>query len=776
MSHERGDPAAPLLVRAWAHLLVVLSPLIVLACVAGAVAAVVYLPSVEDQPAAPITGLLPHNSRAVAAERDVYRLFRLPLLTPWLVVQRDARGLSRRAQEHAFRLAIASTRRRNPGLGPIFAAAPFTNARRDFPAARERRTTTVTYLYMAPHTDLANGSKYADRYASILRRDGGFVGFTGPLAARMEQYQIISDKLHIVEAATLALILLIVGIAFRAVGAPLLTAATAGLAFVSAEHILGWIGEHSTMTMPRDLTPVAVALMLGIVTDYSIFFLAGARERLATGASRADAVRAAVRSVTPIVLAAGLLVALGVASLAVGTLGFFRSFGPGMAVIVVTGLVMSVVFVPACLVVFGRLVFWPSLRRPRQQPRARMGRAIRWLTAKPVAAVVVVMVAAGLAVAALPATKLGLGLALIRALPANDPVRESADEAARGFAAGIVAPTEILVRKDGIAANKRALARLEGEIRRQPHVASVLGPADEASARAVAARGIGPRRADRPLRVRGRDVGVFVEPKGNAVRFAVILDNDPMDAPAIAALRRLTGEMPQLLRRAGLPGAEVLYAGQTAVAEEAVDAVKTSMWRIALVALAVNVVLLMIFLRAAIAPLYLVAASALALLATFGLTTLFFQNVLGYAGMDYFLPVAAGVLLVSLGSDYNLFVVGRIWQESARRPLRDAVRVASPSAGRTISVAGFAMASSFALLALIPLSFFRVLAFAMAFGILVDALIVRSLLVPGLIVLVGRRGFWPRQPAYESVVRPSKARERAATATLETQQAESLQR
>jgi RND superfamily putative drug exporter len=161
-------------------------------------------------------------------------------------------------------------------------------------------------------------------------------------------------------------------------------------------------------------------------------------------------------------------------------------------------------------------------------------------------------------------------------------------------------------------------------------------------------------------------------------------------------------------------------------------------------ALGVNLLFMLVFLRSLLAPVYLLAASALALAATFGLTLFFFTDVLGYSGLPYYLPVAFSVLLLSLGSDYNIFVVGRIWKEADRSPLREAVMVAAPRAGRAIMVAGIALALSFVMLAIVPIEPFAVMAFAMAVGILLDTLVVRTLLVPSLIVLFGDAGRWPR--------------------------------
>ena len=103
------------------------------------------------------------------------------------------------------------------------------------------------------------------------------------------------------------------------------------------------------------------------------------------------------------------------------------------------------------------------------------------------------------------------------------------------------------------------------------------------------------------------------------------------------------------------------------------------------------------------------------------------------------------MLLLALGSDYNVFLVGPVWQEARRRPLEEAVRVAGARAATSITVAGLVLALSFALLALVPIRPFRELAFIMAAGLLIDAFLVRTLLVPALIVLVGERSAWPNR-------------------------------
>ncbi len=275
----------------------------------------------------------------------------------------------------------------------------------------------------------------------------------------------------------------------------------------------------------------------------------------------------------------------------------------------------------------------------------------------------------------------------------------------------------------GVSAQTAAFARLQHAIARQPGVAGVVGPAS--------------------LPPLARPANLMLASSGAAARLAVIERTDPLGPVAVDRVGDMERALPGLARAAGLRGVRFEVGGETALTAETIDATTADMRRIAVAVLLMTLLLLAVFLRALIAPLYLLAASVLALVATLGVTVWIFQDALGYEGLVYFVPFAVGVLLVSLGSDYNIFVVGRIFQETRRLPVRDAVAVAAPRASQAITTAGLALAVSFAVLAVIPLDQFRELAAAMALGVVIDAFIVRSLLVPALVALFGNAGKWP---------------------------------
>jgi RND superfamily putative drug exporter len=317
-----------------------------------------------------------------------------------------------------------------------------------------------------------------------------------------------------------------------------------------------------------------------------------------------------------------------------------------------------------------------------------------------------------------------LGLTQIQGLPSDAEPRRAQDAAAQGFAPGILSPTVVLLEGVDDQLDLPGLVRLQRSLDDEPGVAASIGPATPAA----------------------REIpGLVLAGEADAARFLLVLGHDPVGGPAIDSVEALRDRLPALVEEAGLEDAQVRLAGDTALAAETVETIKRDLVRIGIAAFLVNFLLLALFLRALVAPLYLVLSSGLALAASLGLTTLVFQGFLGHDELTYFVPFAVAVLLLSLGSDYNVFVVGRIWREAEELPLREAIATAAPRASRAIGVAGLALALSFAALALIDLRQFREFAFAMSVGVLLDAFVIRALLIPALISLFGDLSWWPRK-------------------------------
>jgi RND superfamily putative drug exporter len=758
------------LARGYAAVVVALRHLIPLAWVAGVVAATIALPGLGDVPTAPLDDLAAQGGQAGKAQELATRTFGFPLSTDTAVVQRNARGLSQDAQRQQIAAARGVQQRSDPRLEGIRAAVPLSNAAVRTPSG-ERGTTAITYLAFADEVGLDDRVALANHYAqqTLGGARASVVGVTGAAPAREAQFHEIEDGLPLIEAASVGLIALIMALAFRSLGAPLVALGAAGVAYAVAIRVLPWLGDRADVTVPKEVEPVVVVLLLGLVTDYSIFFLSETRRRLYAGEGRIAAARGAVAEVTPIVLTAGLIVAAGTAALTVGRLDFFRAFGPGLAATTVITLVVSLTLVPALVALFGPRLFptgprerlpadeselvhtggadgelrfrrgpiaraMLALTRPRTAMRrtrelAREHQTPHWrvvlariASSRPVALPIALIAVGVLVVCALNLRSTELGLSLVHSLPPGSQERRADAAAAAGFAPGIVSPTEIDLFAPGVGQQTAQLSRLQDLVAREKGVAAAVGPRDQ------------PRLvAPQPMIARG----------GGAARLAVVFDSDPLGAPAIDDLRALRDRMPGLVRAAGLPKAQIAFVGETALGDDTVSRVLDDLARVAAVVVLVNVVLLALFMRALVAPLYLVAASVLGLLASLGLTTFVFQNVLGEDDLTYYVPFAAAVLLVALGSDYNVFVAGRIWEAARRMRLREAIAVAAPQAAPAVTVAGLALAASFALLAIIPLRAFREFAFVMSAGILIDTFVVRTLLVPALTSLFGEAAWWP---------------------------------
>jgi len=731
---------------------------IVLGWIAALAAAIVLLPWLSGSSTAPLDDIVQSDADALVTQQRAMERFGSTISTDSLVVERNPRGLSRETAAANVKAAA------QPPKG-VKAAAPIANVPVPGVRWREQNTTLITYLFLDPELNLVERNEAAHQYADSLPQpaNGATRGVTGSGPARLAQFEEIDDVLPWIEAATIAVILIVVALYFRSLGAPLVTLACAGLAYMIAVRVLAWSGERAGVVAPSEIEPVLVVLLLGLVTDYTVFFMSETRRRMLAGDARLPAARAATARIAPLVLLAGALVAGGAMALLAGEMQFFRVFGPALALSALVVTLVCVTLVPALLALVGPWLFgrkvreangppttsngsvpsgddgrwrrWFSgplgtLRASRHAARAE-GRSVafpllvRILASRPGAAFVAAFCIAALVLAAINVRATDLTVSFISSLPSDSEPRQASDAAAAGFVPGIIAPTEIFV--EGIDAQPDALAKLQSELAGQPGVAVVLGPAHASESQLKS---------------------LVVSPDGTAARYIVILDDEPTGAAAIESFTRLQDRMPEMTKAAGLPDARVSYAGETALAQETVDSLAGDLRRVAFVTAVAMFILLAIFLRALLAPLLLLFGSLLACAAAFGITALLVPS----GDLIYYVPLVGAVMLVGLGSDYNVLIAGRIREEMRRRRVREAIAVATPAASRAITVAGITLAATFALLALVPLRPFKELALLMALGVLIDALFVRPLLIPALIALAGRATWWPsrlRAPASE---------------------------
>ncbi len=705
---------------------VALRHVIVLGWIAAAVAAVMYLPALGGSGELDLP--LPDDAAPLAAEARSAEVFGAPLSSRTQVLVTRPGGLSPAEQVALGEYALQVSRGEVPGLEDIAVAVPLTSAGGVAPGAQDGPGSVLTYLVFREQRSIPRQVELGRAYiAAAPVPEGARATLTGSSPARDQQMTTIADRLPWVVVVTLALIVLVVGLVFRSVVAPAVVLFVVGIAYVVDLRVIGWVGERTGITASEDIEPVVSALLIGIVTDYAIFYLFRTRARLRAGDGAGPAAAGAAAHMLAIVATAGLTTALGTATLLVGDVDFFRSFAPALVLTALVAVVVSVTLVPALLAVLGRAAYWPGgvgeETAAGVAPRERRAPLVtRLLTTRAVAALTAVAVIAGLGFAAAQVRHLEMGLGLTSGLAPGSDVTET------GFAAGATAPTEVLVEGAG-ATDPGVQGRLRDALRAAPGVADVVGPADPVPALAPE---------------------LTVNAQERVSRFAVVLDSPPTESRAIADLDRLAGDLPGMLAAAGAPGATASLAGDTAIASASVDAMTTELMRVGAAALLVNLLLLAVFLRALVAPLYLLVANALSVAATIGIATWFFQDVLEQGQLVYYVPFATAVLLLALGSDYNIFLVGGIWRAARERGVVEGIRTAMPQASLTITVAGLVLAGSFGLLALVPVDALHQFAFVMTLGVALDAFVVRPFLVPALITTFGTAGFWPRRgPAAE---------------------------
>jgi putative drug exporter of the RND superfamily len=561
--------------RAFTRTVLFLRLLIVPALVFAAVVSWRELPGVSSLPDAGVRALLPSDTPAAQSEAEADRLFGSSLLPRIAVVQRNPHGLSLDDQRRIVRLALRLDRDELHAFPRGSRALPYLNTLRLVPGARERSTAAITYLGFPASVTPVDQRNYAYQYARAVSQSGATAFATGFIPGTLAQSDLITHNLLWVELAAVLFVAVVIGGYLRSLLAPLVTLAAAGIAYLISIGVVAWLAQTQGLELQNQVEPIVVVLLLGVVTDYSVFFLSGMRGRIRRGEAPADAARDATAEVLPIIVTAALLVAAGLATLRLASIGFVQTLGPAMAVVVLVSLGVLITFVPACMRMLCRRLFWPGLgEQPAVDPLfTRAGAAVRRgvargtsvrLVAFPV--IVVVVVALALAASGIGFTR--LALTPIRGLQQPSPPTIAATAAERAFTGGILAPTEIVLRRPGIGGSMQGLRRFVRSLGAQREVGAVFGP------------GLAP--------IPHRFEPVFTSRDGSAVRYFVAFRHHPYSSAGISDLSRLERAMPALLANAGLRGVRVLYAGDTALAKETTHRVYHDLLWVGLAAAAVN--------------------------------------------------------------------------------------------------------------------------------------------------------------------------------------------
>ncbi|WP_239153676.1 MMPL family transporter [Virgisporangium aliadipatigenens] len=480
---------------------------------------------------------------------------------------------------------------------------------------------------------------------------------------------------------------------------PLMAVCVAALTAMATVYLLV---KNFDLVINSQNSALLTILVFGVGTDYALLLIARYREALHQHENVRVAMLHALRGAAPAIIASAATVVAGLLCLLAADLNETRGLGPIGAAGIVCALVAMLTLFPAVLVVLGRWIFWPAIPRfsativeRKQGLWGRLGASIsrrRWV-----------------------ATIASLGVLGV-------------------LTVGLTGNTSALREQDQFLSTPESVAGFT--VLRQ-HFPELGGQPMTVYAR--------PAYQEQVLNAAKRTPGVAQafpgETKGGWVDISVF----PKDAPDTVAeydtIKRVRAAVH------AVQGAEAIVGGPSA--EHLDTEVTTSRDQKLVIPLVLAVVLIVLglLLRAIVAPLVLMATVVVSFAAAFGGSVFLFDTILGFKGLDYSVPLLAFLFLVALGVDYNIFLTHRAREETVRLGTRDGMLKALSATGGVITSAGLVLAATFAVLISLPLVMLVELGFLVAFGVLLDALLVRSVLVPALTLLIDRRMWWPSRLA-----------------------------
>ena len=594
---------------------------------------------------------------------------------------------------------------------------------------------------------LRSGGSTADAVAALRAAiDNGLptglralvTGPAGAIADLAAGFLGIDGILLVVALLAVFLILIVV---YRSPLLPILVLATSVFALCVALLTVWWLAKDGILLLNGQVQGILFILVIGAATDYALLLVARFREAVGEGLPRWSAVLRAWRGAFEPIVASGGTVIAGLLCMLLSDLKTNQALGPIAAIGIAFAMLAALTMLPALLALVGRAAFWPFIPRrplatisddpaapvrglwPRQARFvARHHRAV-WIVC------VVVLLGAGAGVLQLKAD----GVSSSDLVLGQSDARDGQAVLGEHFDAGSGSPVYLVVPQDRVAAAVGVLKEQAGIA----GVAAISGDSVTGQA-SVSIEGGEP---------------VYASPvPGAPAATATVSDGDVLlvgtlsDAPDSAAAETTVRELRTALATRIGEGV-VLVGGVTATDIDTNDTSIRDRTLIIPIVLAVILLILMLLLRAVLAPVLLVLSVILSFLAAMGVSALVFDHVLGFPGADPAVPLYGFVFLVALGVDYNIFLMSRVREESLQHGTRPGILRGLVATGGVITSAGLVLAATFAALGVIPILFLAQIAFIVAFGVLLDTFVVRSLLVPAVAYDVGRAIWWPSRLA-----------------------------
>ena len=487
--------------------------------------------------------------------------------------------------------------------------------------------------------------------------------------------------------------------------APIISAA---FALQLAQAVMYELVEHAGVVVSGQSGGILTVLVFGVGTDYALLLVARYREELHNYQDKHAAMGVALRRTGPAIIASALTVMLATLGLLVSQLASNVGLGKIGAIGVGCSLLAMLTLLPAILVIMPRWVFWPAVPRFGAEAHhrvgiwSRVGQAIAKAPRR-------IWVAASLLLVVLSIGLVDLHMAALTTAEAfiNPPASVTAEQVRLDhFPITGNDPVQILVNPGGVNAVEAVLATDPG-----------LDP--------------------------GSPQGLVAIPVGDKVLIDVASRDATATPAAYATVDRLRTELH------AIPGADALVGGTTAVTIDVENAASHDRDLVIPIVLVIAFLILMLLLRALVAPIVLIASVIGSFLAALGASVFVFQTALDRPHEDNSYPLFVFIFLVALGIDYNIFLMTRVREETRRIGTRPGIVKAVTVTGGVITSAGCVLAATFAVLATLPLTQFVQIGAAVAFGVLLDTMLVRSVLVPALCYDLGPRIWWPSRLARE---------------------------
>ena len=450
-------------------------------------------------------------------------------------------------------------------------------------------------------------------------------------------------------------------------------------------------------------------------------------------------------------------------SLLAATFEFYSDLGIPLAIGIGVMLLAGLTLLPALLAIFGRAVFWPSKTQAGTGKAGVWGRVSVRIVRHPVPTLVTgLVVFGGLAFAVTAYTAAGFG-GNTNAPSGSDSAAGAAILAAH-FPNTSANPTNIIYQlKQPVWNDLQALQTARSQLEASGLFTGVTGPLNPNGATLTPAQltalhdRLGPPQLLPPTPPAGTNIpaigyqlyratALYISPDGRTVQFETGLKaGDPSTTAAMNAIPAVRAEAATVMRSIG--AADYGVGGQAPAIYDISSISNSDLATVIPIAIVVIGFLLALVMRSLVAPLYLIVSVGLSYLAALGLSVLLFVEIAGDGGLVFFLPFLMFIFLLALGEDYNILVMSRIREEAQRLPLKEAVSRALVATGTTVTSAGLVLGGTFSVFAIVGAqqgsTQFRDVGAGLALGVLMDTFLVRTLLVPSTVVLLGRWNWWP---------------------------------